>query len=72
MLKNKIFPLRPSSCFIFTNSFPVGYVFGGSKYRYNSAVWDDQAYSHHWNPMYMHKSFIFSGDWQSHLGLDEL
>lgn len=64
----KLFPSRPSGSFSFKQEFPVSYVF----YKvYAAGLWDFQGWSYHFKPMFMHKSFIFTGTWQSNFGTRE-
>jgi hypothetical protein len=68
--EDALLPLRPSDSFIFNNDYVVSYSFHRSRLAPTSALWNEQGWSYFGKAMYLHKSFIFDGDWQSHIGLD--
>lgn len=70
MIKRTLFPSRPCSCFVFSQHYPVSYGFDRGVLRCNSALWDQQGWSYHWGVIYLHQSMIFTGDWQSHVGVE--
>lgn len=66
-----MFQTKPCSCFVFGQNYPVSYGFHPRVLRFNSALWDEQSYSYLGQMRFLHKAFIFGGDWQSHLGLGD-